>query len=55
MTYIVERTNRFYVAYDGIDPATGRENAAAGTQPATTEPTRKRSPRGSTRSLQPTR
>ena len=26
MTYIVERTNRFYVvAYDGIDPATGRE------------------------------
>ncbi len=26
MTYIVERNNRFYVvAYDGLDPLTGRE------------------------------
>ena len=26
MAYIIERNNRFYVvAYDGVDPATGRE------------------------------
>jgi hypothetical protein len=35
MAYITSRNNRFYVvAYDGIDPATGRQrNAADGTRP----------------------
>ncbi len=49
MTYIVQRKDRFYVvAYDGLDPLTGR-NDGGGTQSDTTVTKPKRSPSDSPR------